>query len=128
MTELLHTFIDDVRLLLRERPADGPFHLKLAYDVFWHSTSYDARHPCPGDATATQASGSSVTAQLFGLEKIPPGGNDINLNECWLWAMCPVSAGTGLSRHVDELRNHWSGYRLWLPGGADRHPRSVLGR
>ena len=54
--------------------------------------------------------------------------NDINLNDCWLGVICPVSAGTGLSQHVDELRNHWSGYRLWLPGGADRHPRSVLGR
>jgi hypothetical protein len=83
----------------------------------------------PGDATATQASGSSITAQLFGLEKMPfHEFNDINLNDCWLGAMCPVSAGTGLSQHVDELRNHWSGYPLRLPGGSDRHPRSVLGR
>ena len=54
--------------------------------------------------------------------------NDINLNDCWLAAMCPVSAGTGLSQHVDEFRSNRSGYRLRLPGGAHRHPRSVLGR
>jgi hypothetical protein len=54
--------------------------------------------------------------------------NDINLNDCWLGARSPVSAGTSLSQHVDELRNHWSGYRLRLPGGAHRYPRSVLGR
>ena len=72
---------------------------------------------------------TTIAAQLFGLEKMPfHEFNDINLNHCWLEAMCPVSAGTGLSQHVDELRNHWSGYRLRLPGSAHRHPRSVLGR
>jgi hypothetical protein len=33
----------------------------------------------------TQESGSSNTAQLFGLEKMPVHEfNDINLNDCWL--------------------------------------------
>jgi hypothetical protein len=44
--------------------------------------------------------------------------NDVNLNDCWPGAIPPVSAGAGLSQHVDELRNHWSGYRLRLSGGA----------
>jgi hypothetical protein len=39
----------------------------------------------------------------------------------------PVSAGTGLSQHVDELRNHGSGYAVRLPGGPHRHPRALLG-
>jgi len=38
--------------------------------------------------------------------------NDINLHDCWLGALGPASAGTGLSQHVDELRNDWSGWPL----------------
>jgi hypothetical protein len=58
---------------------------------------------CNRDKTSTR---SSITASLFGLECPLHEFNDINLNDCWLGAIPSVSAGAGLSQHVDELRNH----------------------
>src|ERR1700757_3254545 len=57
----------------------------------------------------------------------------LSLTRAWLFQFDPrrltppVSAGTGLSQHVDELRNDRSGYSIRLPGGTHRHPRAGSG-